>query len=566
MFGNSIIVNGTNKTDSVKNFLSYKNIICENHMIKKFDKDKIFAETDKYIVLLDGVILNKNILSIERKSWLDTVISLYEEKGERFFTEFRGSFAGAFYDKGEDKWIIYGDQIGSKFIFYAKIGKFFCCSEVMGYMYDLLKANHIKYHLSEENALLLLTCGYMVDDRTLCEEIHKINPGCYIVYQNEVVKEYRYYLLDNSPKAINEDDAIKLIDSKFRSAIKLQFNKDKEYGYSKHLVALSGGLDCRMCSVVAHEMGYKDQVNITFSQTDYWDQTEPMKMARDMNHEWIFKSLDGGNWLYNVDDIVRLTGGNVLYFGSAHEYSLFKYLNYKQFGMLHSGQLGDVVLGSWILAKDKEKKYTIGERGYSSKYLGDIRDLALSLDLDAERGPFYYRGFNGTNNAQQPCYDFTETFSPFYELDFLEAALSIPVELRQNHYIYKKWIINKYPFAANYVWETSWQKITSGSITIKGQEIPFARIPWKISNVLRRKFHMSTERADSKKNMNPVAYYLKTNTELSQYLDSYFAYIDGVPEGRLKSILKEIRETGGHVEKIQATTLLSAIKLFFFDA
>ncbi len=562
MFGNSIIINGINNKRKLEKTLSYKNIICVNQMIAKFDKDKLFAETDKYLVLLDGVILNKTSLC-KGKSWLDTVITLYESQGESFFREFRGSFAGALYDKDIDKWIIYGDQIGSKFVFYAKIGEFFCCSEVMGYMYELLKSNDIKYHLSEENSLLLLTCGYMTDDKTLCKEIFKINPGCYIVYQNGKIVEHRYYLLHNDPIKIEEKDAIYLIDEKFRKAIKQQFDKDQEYGYEKHLVALSGGLDCRMCSVVAHEMGYKNQLNITFSQTGYWDQTEPMKMARDMCHEWLFKSLDGGMWLSDVDSIVNTTGGNVLYMGSAHENSLLRYLNYDKFGMLHSGQLGDVILGSWILAKDKNKRYSIGERGYSLKYIEDIRNIGLSMDLDTEIGTFYYRGFNGTNNGQQLCYNYTETFSPFYELDFMETSLSIPIELRQNHYLYKKWIIQKYPFAANYVWETAWQKITSGSVIIRGQEIPYARIPWKISNVLRRKLHLSTERANSMKNMNPVAYYLKTNKELSIFLDSYFNYIDCLPEGRLKDILIDIKKNGGHVEKIQAITLLSALKLFY---
>lgn len=59
-----------------------------------------------------------------------------------------------------------------------------------------------------------------------------------------------------------------------------------------------------------------------------------------MKHEWLFKALDNGLWLYNLDNVLEITGGNVLYYGQAHGMSLYKYLNFEDFGILHSGQLG----------------------------------------------------------------------------------------------------------------------------------------------------------------------------------------------------------------------------------
>lgn len=566
MFGYTITVNGT--TPAKRGDICYKNIVCSNHFIDKFQKDKIFTETEDYIILLDGVILNRveliekcNVINNDNQ-WLNTIIQLYRENGEMFFNVLRGSFSGALYDKSSDNWIIFGDQIGSKYTFYAKEGEFFCCGEEMGYMYKLLKENNFVYHLSTENTLLLLSYGFMLDDRTLCKEVHRIKPGCYLTLKDGILLEHRYYMLNNlSDYGINENDAIELIDKYFRQAVIRQFEKDNEYGY-QHIVSLSGGLDCRMTTFVAHDCGYTKQTNITFSQTDYWDQILPMRMSAALKHEWIFKALDNGIWLYDVDDISQSTGGNVLYYGSAHGNSLLKYLNFEHLGLLHSGQIGDVVIGSFVNAKDKDDEYRLGDGAYSTKYLSKIKDLPLALSVKKELGMLYYRGFQGANNGLQNLYNYTETLSPFLDIDVLENILKIPVEFRQNHRIYIKWILNKYPQAAKYEWETTGKKITEKTICIGGRETPITNIPKKLYFRIASSLGIPLENY-RKKNMNPLGYYLHTNNELRNYLWDYFKYIDAIKDEELRQIIIDIKDNGTAYEKIEAISLLGAIKLFY---
>lgn len=560
MFGYTITINGKDKANTGD--ICYNNIICSNTMINKFEQDKVFKETDNYIILLDGVVTNKKgLLEDSKCQWAETLIRLYESNGICFFRDLRGSFSGALYDKVKDRWIIFSDQLGSKFTYYAKVGDFFCCSEVMGRMYHMLKENGIAYHLSAENSMLLLTYGFMIGDRTLCEEIRKINPGCYITYQSGKLEEHRYYQINNSPDPnIEEKDAIEIIDHFFRQAVSREFEKDKEYGY-KHLVALSGGLDCRMTSFVAHECGYTNQLNITFSQSDYWDQTLPMRMASAMKHEWLFKALDNGLWLYDVDDVTRMTGGNVLYYGTAHGNSLYKYLNYSHLGLVHSGQLGDVVLATTKNADNAYIPYIIGGGAYSSKYLNKIH-LENDEGFNNEVGMFYFRYLNGTNNGLQIIYNYTESLSPFLDLDFLERVMAFPVALRQNHNIYKKWILNKYPKAAEFEWETTGQRIDTPTLRIANHEIPWKNIPRSISQHFRL-FVGKQENTRSAKGMNPVAFYLANNTELKNYLDQYFEYTQIIQDKELREVINNIQSTGTAMEKIQAISLLAAIKLFY---
>ena len=66
------------------------------------------------------------------------------------------------------------------------------------------------------------------------------------------------------------------------------------------------------------------------------------------------------------------------------------------------------------------------------------------------------------------------------------------------------------------------------------------------------------------KNMNPLELYLQTNNDLRKFYNHYFdEYIDLVGERELRNDLLEIKESGNAIEKVQAISLLSALKLFF---
>jgi len=63
--------------------------------------------------------------------------------------------------------------------------------------------------------------------------------------------------------------------------------------------------------------------------------------------------------------------------------------------------------------------------------------------------------------------------------------------------------------------------------------------------------------------MNPIAYYLTHNKELSEYLGTYFEYANNISNLEIRNTVDDIKNTGTSMEKIQAVSLLAAIKLFF---
>lgn len=574
MFGFSFLINrqfsvrGGVKCSIPDNYEQYDSIaldncIAVNHMIEKFADDKIFYKDDNYIVVLDGIVLNRKDFiarSAVEKEWSKVLIDLYETEGEDFFKRFKGSFSGILYDSKKDKVVFFSDHIGSKFMYYYLDDNCFYCSSYIDSIYSFLKYNNIAYSLSIENAYLLLSYGYMLEDRTLCNEVKKLRPGCYISIENNSIRNTNYFLLNNIPdNSISESDAIEMMDSAFRNAVQLQFDKDLEYGY-KHFVALSAGLDSRMVSWVAHEMGYKNQLNFTFSQNNYWDQTVPQQISSRLKHEWIFKSLDNGLWLYNIDDVVKTTGGNVLYFGQAHSHSLVKYIDFSSLGLVHSGQQGDIAFDTYYTSNDVNKQFILGEGAFSLRYLDRIRDIKLSEYANEEIAHYYCRSFSGANNGLVPYNNYTEVKSPFADIDVLNTILSIPLKFRTKRNLYFKWILSKYPEAGDFVWDHIGMPIsrTKGIIVYHGSRIPVEQIP----QLIKKKFFKRGNTGN--KGMNPLGYYLSTNIELKEYLHKYI--VEGlpmIPDTQLRRDIESILDRNDAIETIQAVTLISSLHNFF---
>ena len=155
---------------------------------------------------------------------------------------------------------------------------------------------------------------------------------------------------------------------------------------------------------------------------------------------------------------------------------------------------------------------------------------------------------------------FTETVSPFYDVDVLNFAMTIPLEHRCNQDIYRKWILKKYPKAATYVWEKTGEKINAPSIYVGGKEVTLKKLFAKMMTGLKLK----KTGYSSKNNMNPLDYWLTENLSLNEYYHNYFKEnIDRVENIQLNKDCKEHFNNGTGVEKAQVLTLLSALKSFF---
>lgn len=377
---------------------------------------------------------------------------------------------------------------------------------------------------------------------------------------------------------MTEAEAVDGIDKLFRQSIKRAFEKDKEYGY-KHIACLSGGLDSRMTVWVAHQLGYTDQLNITYSQSGYLDFSIAQQIATNLHHDWLYKPLDGGDCIRDIDTISAMTYGSANFFGLAHGMSMERLINYDNLGVIHTGQLGDVILGTYLKKMEYGQKPNVTDGAYSEELRERIENYQFKYDYeDKEIFMMYNRGFCGINQGLLTYQENTESYSPFTDVDFLEFAYSIPIELRSNHKIYIDWVLSKYPEAGEYIWESIGKKIQRlenrkpRTMKVFGYEVPHYSEPeFKVylKGFIRRHFSFSrkkristTRTLSSKYYMNPVDYWYQTNPFLREFMESYWKENESLlPNDQLGEDMKHLFVDCVLYDKLHAMSVLATLKL-----
>lgn len=550
----------------------------ERRVVNKFMDDRLFAETDNYIVVVEGVVLNNHELmeKYASETWLDCVIKMYEREGEAFYNAFRGSFSGALYDKQADKWIVYTCHTGEKQIFYKQLEDGFLMASEMRFVVETLKANQIQPEIDETGCYFSLTHGFCIEDRTLVKDVHKLIAGHYLRIQNGQLVVIQYHRFTNQPVEITAEEAVEGIDRLFRQAIKRAFEKDREYGY-RHLTCLSGGLDSRMTVWVAHEMGYTDQTNIDYCQSYYLDFRISQQIAIDLHHDYFFSPLDHGDFIPRYRFLPELTYGSGFMLG--HGYSLEQLIDYEPFGIFHTGQIGDAVIGSFFKKNRYNTEVKLGQGAYSQELVERLADYQFVEEYENEEiFCLYTRAFTGANQGLLTFQENTEHYSPFTDVDFLEFCYSIPLNLRYCHKIYFDWILDKYPKAGDYIWEKTGQKIhrfenhVPKTMRVLGYEVPhFSEPDFKryLKGFVLRRLGLRKKGEKPKTivqkssfSMNPIDYWFDTNPAIKEFMEGFWKENNGmIPYQQLHDDMEHLFKDCVPYDKMQCLSVLSAIKL-----
>lgn len=553
----------------VKEAISCKDFgIVKRSTLNKFMKDKAFYTDNKYMIVLEGYLLNKRELLIKYDVSDVTmlIIQMYEKKGNSFFEEFRGCFSGAIIDRKQDKWIIYTNQVGDNPVFYYDKDGIFAAGSEVKYVLEMCHTMNLKLSFNEEAAYQMLTYAFMASDDTYAKEIKRLHGGDYLLREKGVlsVKQYhRFHSNTESFRDYSEDELIDIIDQNFKNAVQLEWDKDDEYGY-QHIVDLSGGLDSRMNLWVAHELKSVHANILTYSQSGYLDEIISEQIAYYWKDELVFKPLDDASFLYDIDIATEMLGGGSLYSGITGGRRMLMFANLENYGIEHTGMVGDAILGSFYHnLHEMENKTPTGRYSEKLAYRLPKRITELYNNYDNyEIYLMYVRGFHGACNSHLIRRNYTEVGSPFLNVEFMQMCYDIPVEFRLNHDIYKKWILRKYPKAAEFKWEKINAKITSPRLMVIFKNLS-KRVYRKISKILGIKII-------DKKGMNPLDYWVHTNTSLKEYMDSYeekgYNYLPDNVSEQLKEDMHYLYKNGSAIEKTMVLTVLSSAKLFFGES
>lgn len=470
-------------------------------------------------------------------------------------SKIKGDFSGVLIRPGQVT--VFTSKTNSKPIFYYEDSEHYICSSDILEIVRILKREGIRPSLNISACYSLLSFDYLIGQETLLEGIVRYQPATLTHVRSERSVSKQYFRFSNeADHSLSKEDHIEKLEQTFSRAVQNEFQKDCDLGLS-HLVTLSGGLDSRMVLAYGRSLGFKEMTTICFSQSKHLEHTIAQRVAKQYKSEFIFRALDGGNYLKNIDETVKINGGAVVYSGAAHTLDMLSHLDVKQHGILHTGQMGDGILGTFLSKKAQEKP-TYGtslKQSPTAQKIQSYVERELKQFETNEMFKLYSKGFNAVFNGYRVIEQFTHFSSPFLDEDFMQAAFAIPAELRHERKIYFEWIADKLPSVA---------KMPTADTNLRPilgyQNFPINLIPkfQKYKNLALYKLNPSHVVS-----MNPFKKWFVENDSLSAYTETYYKshlnFLDEEPA--LKADCEQLFNQS-FAGAFRVLTLLSAIKQF----
>jgi len=495
------------------------NLHVEQRTLHKFVSHKPCLNTPQYTYAIEGVLFDSST----------DLIALYEQYGETFMRQLRGTFSGFFYDKKRDLLLVFTDQIGSKMLFWYQN------TESVYFSSDLLVLSKT-CHLSEPDEEFMdeiLRDGYSRSGLTMIKGTNRLLPGECLRIEKGQVKVCRYFRFSNHPVRASRQERLQKIDYLFHQAVRRAVKCNEGEGLS-HFFPLSGGLDSRMTQWIASIEAKQPIVNFTYSQEGHYDHLVPEQIAKYLHHEWVFESLNGGDYLTHIDDVVTQTNMLLNYNGPSEIAEFVRSHSWDKVGIVLTGVNGDDILSAQVAHKRET------DRLYSLSLNGNMLGSPLILQ------------------------HVTESYSPFMDVDFLEYVMHIPTWMRRNYRLYDEWITTYYPEAAK--WHHKFVQIGHRPVMVMvcGRYLPLSTLPKRMWQwVLKHVFGLDTYVLKEGESMNPYDSWYKENQTLREQLDTYFrthiAVLNNHP-----AILKradDLYQKGAVYDKCKVLTLLSSLSL-----
>ena len=257
----------------------------------QFVEDKIFTETDDFIIGLDGVILNIKEFAHVAQDWVNYFISQDLNLAQKL-KPLKGVFHGFILNKKTNELSLFNDMTGNKnFSYYHKSGSFvFSYDEIN--LIQLLKSQQLEMTLSPLSTYNFLAYAYLGSTQSWVEQGKRLAPGSILNFKDGEISIESYKTFVSEPKNNSSyDKVLSDFEELMQEAVSLQYQKDKDH-HKQHFTTLSGGLDSRVTTLMAHDLGFEEQTAFTCSQLGYADQTIAEEIAEAYNLKQHFYALD----------------------------------------------------------------------------------------------------------------------------------------------------------------------------------------------------------------------------------------------------------------------------------
>tara|TARA_R110002124_G_scaffold17532_3_gene73374 strand:+ start:248038 stop:249765 length:1728 start_codon:yes stop_codon:yes gene_type:complete len=545
-----------------KNEISVNGGVVGRSVLEKLHKHRFIQQRGDVIICFEGINLTDDIKS------KDSFFSAYKEEGISFIKRLKGTFSGFVYDETEGKVFVFNDHLSTKNIFYyydKEIG--FVFSSELRAVSKLFQKEKIQYSVDRDAVYMMALYGFLLEDHTYINEVKKLPFSSLLTYdiKSGSLKIDKLKNYSTAKMAISHSDAIHGINEFMEKSVLRNWTTDIENGSKKHLSLLSGGMDARTNIIVAKKLGFDNITSITFGQSDSKDVKYAQKIAIGENLNHFQRQLDNPDYL--IADIsknyILPNDGLMMYHSSAHTSSTVKSFNVSNYATLHTGQIGDLLFGSFTKEgyNFKQKRGSIGYTGFISddSLLDKIESLPHILAKYQERGMELYtyeqRVINATLVGDRSLNNIIDNNSPFFDSEFVDFCISLPSEYKSNQMIYFEWLKKYHPSALKYPWDKIEMRPNSKFKIIYGKKLK------KYVNGGKKYFNLKYE------SMNPYGQWIKNFPVIMETFDHIAKteinanYIDN----ELKEDLLNIYENNifEYRNKFAVVTALLSLKLHF---
>ena len=537
----------------------------QNVEVKSFiseDYDNIYLKTESFDFLFEGVLLNKKKLLNEfaLKDFETLIRELFFHKKENIIKEFEGEFRGFIFDKVQQKLFAFTNATSTQRVFYEKFDNEIFIDTSLIRLNETLKNSGIKTVPRMEAVYQMLCFNGLLERTTIIQNVNKVLDGHFLQIDlaNLQVEEIQYFTsFEETYFNGSKEKAYKTIHEIFTEAVQIEYSKDNEFGKNQ-LSLLSGGLDSRVALMYALKNNQSPENVLCFSQSGYFDHTVSKKIAEDFKLHYEFIPLDGGKFLNKIDELTEISEGMVLYTGGIHVKQAVDKMQYENFAIFHSGQLGDALLGGYLSSPKKNLPSNYKMVG-NPKFLNKVETVLNDTKKKYESEESFLIRNRGYNTVLLGAHVFQEKryqTSPFMGKEFLKFAASLPENWKFNHRFYLEWI-NKYcKEATKYVWERTLLKPDANWKTNFGDQF------------MKRGFNFLNEKilkTPQNSSMYPYQYYFDNDVEIQKYYQDYFDEnifrIEAFDE--LEKELRELFQSENFYAKTQAINILAIFKLYF---
>lgn len=529
-------------------------------VLDKFTEDRFFYEDNRYIIIFEGI----NYSSINKPK---EFIKSFEKSGVEFIKNLRGVFAGFIFSKEQKTVHVFNDHLASKCIYYYyHPSKGFAFSSEMHVLSKILSENDIEKNYDKDGIYYLALYGQMFDDFTVVKEIKRLEYGSVLKFslENKKLEKKKYYSINKKIVDQKHEDVIENVNSLMTKAINREWRKDLDNDYKQHITLISGGMDSRVNSLIAHHNGYSKINSYTYGEPNSSDVRIAGKIAKDNFYTHMQFNLNNGDFFYEniLEDYIKACDGLTIFTAPAIMVNALSRLNKTNYGLLHTGQIGDVIFGSFLRPNFdiKKNKNKIGLTGFvkHTELLNRIESLDSILDrydgLDYELYTYEQRQINGTLTGDRVASNFIDHLSPFFDIDLINYMVTVPNKYKINQKIYFDWLKKDHSELLNYEWEKIGLKPNSDF------NLKYGSFFKKYINGGKKFFKLKYD------SMNPIGVWLSENQKILKSFDKIFENnIVIVDDNQLKEDLIQIYKDDifEYRNKFTVISVLLSLKLHF---